>query len=70
MYDVTFRLKGLACEACQKLAKKKLEKIPGVSNACVAQDGTTVLRASFPPTSLAIDKALTGTGFEIVGGIR
>ncbi len=70
MFDVTFRLKGLACEACQKLAKKKLEKLSGVSEAKVGPDGTTTLHVSYPPTARAIDDALTGTGFEIVGGIH
>lgn len=69
MNDVSFRLKGLACTACQRLAKKRLEKIVGVSEATVALDGTTVLHVALAPTADAINKALAGTGFEVAGDV-
>lgn len=70
MYDVTFRLKGLACTACQRLAKKRLEKMGGVNEANVALDGTTVLHVALAPTPEAVNKALAGTGFELASAIR
>ena len=39
MFTLTFNLKGLTCEACVKLSKKRLMKIEGVKDASVDLNG-------------------------------
>lgn len=67
MQDINFKLAGLTCEACVKLATKRLKKIPGVYEVSV--DLATGETGVFSEADLDLDlleQSLSGTHYSII----
>lgn len=60
-----FQISGLTCPACTKLAKLKIEKIEGVENAHVLEDGQTEIYADRDINIAEVGKALEGTDYIV-----
>lgn len=61
-----FKLQGLTCEACIRLSKMKLEKVPGVANVQVSGlDGRAEISANRKITLEEIQSALLGTDYKV-----
>lgn len=66
MNDIKFKLEGLSCEACVKIASKRLSAVAGVSevNIDLASGNTSVL--SEEKIDLAtLEKSLADTTYKI-----
>lgn len=66
MNKLTVKLSGLTCEACAKLVKRRIEKIDGVENATVLNDGTASIVASFNITKEDVRNALSDTEYKVL----
>jgi len=62
-----FKLKGLTCEACVKLASKRLERLAGVENVIIKlATGETEIIANHEISDNEAELVLTGSGYSIV----
>jgi copper chaperone CopZ len=61
-----YTLKNLTCEACVKLSKMKISKIPGVHQVEINLQGKTEILAEREIAKEEIQKALTGTDYQVV----
>lgn len=67
MNKLVFKLNNLHCEACLKMSKMKLSKIPGVLEVNIeGLDGNAEILAEREIKFEEIKKALAGTGYEVV----
>lgn len=66
MQTLNFKLTGLTCSACAKLAKKRLEKINGASEVEVQDNGNATIVADLAISKKEIKAALSGTDYDIV----
>lgn len=67
MNDINFKLSGLTCEACIRLATNRIKKVPGVHNVTIdlaTGDTTVCSEADLDLEILA--KSLEGTHYSIV----
>ena len=67
MNDIRFKLEGLTCEACVKLASRRFEKIPGVYNVKIdlkSGEARVLSRADLDLDIL--EQSLEGTHYSIV----
>lgn len=65
MEKINVNLIGLTCEGCVKLAKKRLEKIEGVTEANVELSGKTEITSNRPIANEEIRKALADTKYSV-----
>ena len=62
-----FKLNGLTCEACVKLASKRLERLAGVENVIIKlATGETEIIANHEISDNEAELVLTGSGYSIV----
>ncbi len=66
MEVTNFQLKGLCCEGCVKLIKRRLEKIEGVYSANVDLSGKTEIIADREISKSEVVKALFDTKYEVL----
>lgn len=62
-----FKLKGLTCEACVKLASARLKKLAGVKNVIIKLNtGETEIMAEREISVPEAELVLAGSGYSIV----
>lgn len=66
MPTINFKLDGLTCEACVKLATRYLQKIDGVSLVKVGLDGKAEIRADRPIDKTEVEKALADSDYRVI----
>lgn len=66
MNSINFKLKGLTCEACIKLAAGRIKKIPGVQDVKISPETGDAKVVSIADINLdIIKKSLAGTNYNI-----
>lgn len=66
MNSLKFQIEGFHCEACVKLAKRKIEKISGVNEVAISGiDGEIEVLATREVSLGEIQEALVGTDYSI-----
>lgn len=64
MYDQTFTINGMHCEACTKLSAKRIRSIDGVTDVSVELDsGLASIAADQPITVDEINAVLEGSDY-------
>ena len=67
MNNINFKLAGLTCEACVRLAAKRLQKIPGVVEANIdLQTGNAHVTSVADLDLDILSKSLEGTSYSII----
>lgn len=66
METTSFKLIGLTCEACVKLAARYLQKIDGVGEVKVNLTGETNITADRPIAKAEVQKALADSDYKVV----
>lgn len=67
MNKINFKLEGLTCDACVKLAGNRLRKIPGVIDANIDRaSGNAEVTSDAVIEWKDLQKSLEGTDYEIV----
>jgi len=67
MNDIKFKLEGLNCEACVKIATKRFLKVPGVREANIdLTTGNTQILSDVEIDLDALQKSLAGTDYLII----
>lgn len=65
MYDQTFTINGMHCEACTKLSAKRIRSIDGVTDVSVELDsGLVSIAADQPITVDEINAVLEGSDYR------
>lgn len=62
----SFRLSGLTCGSCAKLAELKLKRLPGVETVAVSADGAGTITSLQPVDPAAIEQALAETPYRVI----
>lgn len=65
MITTKITIQGFHCPSCVKLTKIKLEEIPGVSEARVAETGAAEILADREITKQEVEQAFAGTGYTV-----
>lgn len=65
MYQLSFSISGMHCDACLKLITMKVNKIDGVSEFTLTPDGQASLRASRPIALSDIQMALHDLDYTV-----
>lgn len=66
MDNINFKLIGLTCPACIKLASRRLEKVPGVIDVKIdLESGNTELRSNRPLDLEILETSLANTDYSI-----
>lgn len=65
METTSFKLSGLTCEACAKLATRYLEKIDGVGEVKVNLTGETQISADRSVEKAEVQKALADSDYKV-----
>ena len=67
MNDIKFRLKGLTCESCVKIATKRFLKVPGVTEVNIdLTTGNTHVLSDVNVDLDTLQKSLADTDYLIV----
>ena len=66
MFSLKINLSGLECNACVKLVKSKIGKIPGITSVEVNLSGETCINSERLVTKDEIKQALSETNFGII----
>ncbi len=66
METINFRLAGLTCGACAKLAQKRIAKIDGVINSIVGEDGSAEITSEKTILKEEVKNALFGTDYSVI----
>jgi len=66
MNKMNFLLKGLTCEACAKLVKRRVGTINGVTDAVVSLDGKMEVSADREIAKREISDVLSGTDYGVI----
>lgn len=67
MKDINFKLDGLTCEACVKLASKRLRSVPGVLDVNInLVSGETHVSSETVIDLESLTECLAGTTYKIV----
>ena len=67
MNTINLKLSGLTCEACVKLASKRLLKVPGVKNVDInLMSGETKIESDIEIDQETLQKSFEGTSYKIV----
>lgn len=66
MQKYVFQIKGMTCEACVKIAKRKIEKIEGVVDVTLDLQGKLELTATREISNNDIVQALENTKYKVV----
>ena len=65
MYDQTFTINGMHCEACTKLSAKRIKSIDGVTDASVdLSSRTATIRAERPITADDVNTVLIDSDYH------
>lgn len=65
-HQLSFKLKGLTCEACQKLTSRRIQRIPGVHAVTVdLASGIASLTADRNIARTEIQSSLEGTHYTV-----
>lgn len=65
MYDQTFTINGMHCEACTKLSAKRIKSIDGVTDASVdLSSRTATIRAERPITVDDVNTVLIDSDYH------
>jgi len=62
----TLNFSGLTCEACAKLLKRRLEKIEGISEANVSEEGTANITSSKELDLNEISESIKDTDYKLI----
>lgn len=66
MNNINFKLTGLTCSACVKLASRRLEKIPGVIDVKInLESGKTEVRSNNALDLEILETSLANTNYSI-----
>jgi copper chaperone CopZ len=65
MQKYIFQLKNLTCEACVKIAKRKIEKMEGVVDVDLNLDGKLEITANNEIAKGDIEQALENTKYKV-----
>ena len=65
MFTQSFNLKGLTCESCAKLSKKRLMKIPGVKDVSVDLTGAVSVSSDSKVSPDDVRDALKDTPYTL-----
>lgn len=64
---LNFKIQGMTCDACAKLAAKKISKIEGAEDIRIdAASGSAELESNHEISLAAINDALEGSGYKAV----
>ncbi len=66
MHNLHYQISGFTCQACVRLAQKRIEKIEGVSEASVQENGETLISAERNIDKTEINEALKDTNYKII----
>lgn len=66
METINFKLTGLTCGACAKLAQKRIAKIDGVTNSVVNDDGSAEITSEKVITKEEVKNALSDTNYSVL----
>lgn len=66
METINFKLTGLTCGACAKLAQKRIAKIEGVDDIRVSEDGTAEITSEKAITKEDVKNALSDTDYSVI----
>lgn len=66
MHTQNIKLTGLSCEACTKLARRRIEKIDGIDSVAVELSGDAVLNASREISKEEIKESLAGSDYNVL----
>lgn len=67
MNTLNFKLQGLTCEACVKLASRRLAKVPGVQTVKIdLNSGQTEVSVTDKVELMDLDKSLLGSEYSIL----
>ena len=67
MNNINFKLAGLTCTACTKLATNRLKKVPGVQEVKIdLASGQTEISSVTNIDLSALEDSLKGSGYSIV----
>lgn len=65
--EIKFKLSGLSCEACVKLAAKKIGRLTGVQSVAIDRDsGQTVVKSDRVLTVVEIRQIFEDTDYRVV----
>lgn len=65
MNEQKFKIEGIHCEACIKLAKIRIGKIEGIQDVDISPDGKASVRADRTIALDEIAKVLDGSGYAV-----
>lgn len=65
LFNSTFTISGITCEACLKLIKRRVGTISGVNDINVDLQGTTKVSADRKIDLSEITKVLEGTDYQV-----
>lgn len=67
MNSIDFKLEGLTCEACVKLASGRIKKIPGVQDVTISLETGDARVVSVANIDLdIINQSLVGTHYNVI----
>lgn len=66
MQTFNFKLTGLTCGACAKLAKRRIEKIVGIRDVDILDNGNSTIVSDLAISKEQIKEALFGTDYKVV----
>jgi copper chaperone CopZ len=67
MKNINFKLDGLTCEACVKLASKRFHKVPGITKVDIdLVSGETRIESEADIEPGILQDSLAGTPYKIV----
>ena len=66
MYKQEFKVRGMTCEACAKLIKVKLMKVPSIINVAVnLREKQLMIESDEDINFDTLSISLTGTGYQL-----
>lgn len=66
MYTTNAKIVGMTCEACVKLAKRRLEKIKDVTEVNLELNGKMEIQSERNISKNEIKQTLEGTGYDVL----
>lgn len=66
MHNLHYQISGFTCQACARLAQKRIEKIEGVTEVSVQESGETMIAAARNIDKNEINEALKDTNYKII----
>lgn len=66
MVNLNYKISGFTCQACARLAQKRIEKIEGVSEVSVLESGETSITVDRNLDKNEINEVLKDTTYKII----